>query len=405
MNSDLEGRPLGLFSVLNNRRFGPYVLGASISNIGTWFQNIAQSVLVYRMTGSTFLVGVVNFSMFISLLIFAPWAGPMADRHDRRRILLTTQFVAFCVALALWFVVAVGAASTGFVVGAALLMGVATAFSVPALQALVPALVPASHLSRALSLNAVSFNLARAVGPVLGAAVVVGLGFSWAFFLNSVSFLAFVVALLVIRPQGSVSITVEPRRLRDTVQMLGEEGRLLGFLVIVALASLTADPINTIGPEFATRIYGFQDTFTGWMIGAFGLGAVAGAVSVSNVEIPRVRLLASMLLVEGLGMCVFGFSEGPVPGLVGLGLAGFGWLAAVMLATTAIQVLVADQHRGRVMAIWSVAFMGVRPISSLTAGLFASVGGPQLSALTFALPAVLGGVYLYSGRSRMSLEA
>jgi predicted MFS family arabinose efflux permease len=357
------------------------------------------------MTGSTFLVGVVNFSMFISLLIFAPWAGPMADRHDRRRILLTTQFVAFCVALALWFVVAVGAASTGFVVGAALLMGVATAFSVPALQALVPALVPASHLSRALSLNAVSFNLARAVGPVLGAAVVVGLGFSWAFFLNSVSFLAFVVALLVIRPQGSVSITVEPRRLRDTVQMLGEEGRLLGFLVIVALASLTADPINTIGPEFATRIYGFQDTFTGWMIGAFGLGAVAGAVSVSNVEIPRVRLLASMLLVEGLGMCVFGFSEGPVPGLVGLGLAGFGWLAAVMLATTAIQVLVADQHRGRVMAIWSVAFMGVRPISSLTAGLFASVGGPQLPALTFALPAVLGGVYLYSGRSRMSLEA
>ena len=142
MNSHLEGRPLGLFSVLNNRRFGPYVLGASISNIGTWFQTIAQSVLVYRMTGSTFLVGVVNFSMFISLLIFAPWAGPMADRHDRRRILLATQFVAFCVALALWIVVAVGAESTEFVIAAALLMGVATAFSVPALQSLVPALVP-----------------------------------------------------------------------------------------------------------------------------------------------------------------------------------------------------------------------------------------------------------------------
>lgn len=405
MNSDLEGRPLGLFSVLNNRRFGPYVLGASISNIGTWFQTIAQSVLVYRMTGSTFLVGVVNFSMFISLLIFAPWAGPMADRHDRRRILLATQFVAFCVALALWIVVAVGAESTEFVIAAALLMGVATAFSVPALQSLVPALVPASHLSRALSLNAVSFNLARAVGPVLGAAVVVGLGFSWAFFLNAVSFLAFVIALLVIRPQGAVSVAAEPRRLRDTVLMLGEERRLLGFLVVVALASLTADPINTIAPEFATQIYGFQDTFSGWMIGSFGLGAVAGALFVSNVEIPRVRLVASMLFVEGVGMFVFGLSEGPVAGLVGLGTAGFGWLAAVMLATTAIQVLVADQHRGRVMALWSVAFMGVRPISSLTAGVFASAGGPQLSALLFVLPAVLGSVYLFSGRSRISPEA
>ena len=404
MNARHEGRPLSLVSVLNSRQFGPYVLGASISNIGTWFQNIAQSVLVYRLTGSTFLVGVVNFSMFISLLVLLPWAGPMADRHDRRRLLLATQFAAFCVASALWFVVAVGAENTGFVVCAALLMGVATAFSVPALQSLVPALVPVSHLSRALSLNAVSFNLARAVGPVLGAAVVVGLGFAWAFFLNAVSFLAFVMALLVIQPQGSVGIAVEPRRLRDTALMLREEGRLLGFLVVVALASLTADPINTIGPEFAIRIYGYQDTFSGWMIGAFGLGAVAGALVVSNVEIPRGGLVASMLFVEGFGMAVFSLSGDPVPGLVGLGVAGFGWLATVMLATTAIQVLVADGHRGRVMALWSVAFMGVRPISSLASGLLASAGGPQLAGLLFTLPAVLGCVYLASGRSSISSE-
>ena len=404
MDGGIERQPPSLLGVLKNRTFGPYVLGSSISNIGTWFQNIAQSVLVYRLTGSTFLVGVVNFSMFIGLLVLAPWAGPMADRYDRRRLLLTTQFAAFCIALALWIVVVIGAENTNLVVCAALLMGVAAAFSVPALQSLVPALVPASQLSRALSLNAVSFNSARAVGPVLGAAVVVSLGFAWAFFLNAVSFLVFVMVLLVIRPQKSADDVVESRKFRDTVLMLRQDSRLLGFLAVVALASVTADPINTIGPEFATRIYGFQDTFSGWMIGAFGLGAVAGALAVSNVEIPSISLVSSMLLVEGVGMLLFGFAESPVLGLAGLGIAGFGWLAAVMLATTAIQVLVADQHRGRVMALWSVAFMGVRPISSLVSGLLASTGGPQLAALLFALPAVLGGVYLALGRSRISLE-
>jgi hypothetical protein len=110
-----------------------------------------------------------------------------------------------------------------------------------------------------------------------------------------------------------------------------------------------------------------------------------------------------MLIVEGVGMLIFGFSEGPVLGLAGLGIAGFGWLGAVMLATTATHVLVADQHRGRVMALWGIAFMGVRPISSLTSGLLASTGGPQLAALLFALPAVLGGVYLAVSRSKVSL--
>jgi len=398
MDGRPESRPPSLLGVLSGRQFGPYVLGASVSNLGTWFQNLAQSVLVYRLTGSTFLVGLVNCSMFASLLILVPWSGPMADRYDRRRLLLATQCAACCIALALWFVVAVGAEGTGLVVVFALLMGVATAFSVPALQSLVPALVPANHLSRALSLNAVSFNLARAVGPVLGAAVVVAFGFAWAFFLNAASFLAFVVALLMIRPRGTVSDVVEPRRLRDTALMLRQERRLLGFLVVVALASLTADPINTISPGFATQVYGLQDTFSGWMIGTFGLGAVAGALAVSKKETASVGPAAAMLIVEGAGMFLFGLFKTPALGLICLGVAGFGWLAAVMLATTAIQGQVADEHRGRIMAFWSIAFMGVRPVSSLASGLLASSGGLQVAALIFALPVVVGGVYLLAGQ-------
>lgn len=400
MSSEGGGHNPSLVGVLRNPVFGAYFAGSSISNIGTWFQNVAQSILIYRMTGSTFLVGVVNSAMFVGLVAFAPWAGPMADSHDRRRLLLLTQAVALCIAASLWLVVVADAENTAFIVGAALMMGTAMAFSVPALQSLVPALVPEGHLSRALSLNAVSFNSARAVGPVLGAMVVAGLGFAWAFFLNAASFLVFVVALLVIRPRGGSGERSGSRRLRDTATMLRQDRRLLGLLAVVALASLTADPINTIGPEFATRIYGYQDTFTGWMIGAFGVGAVAGALVVSRVGLPSVRFVFSMLITGGSGMVLFGVSEGPVFGLIGLGIAGFGWLAAVMLATTAIHILVADDHRGRVMAFWSIAFMGVRPVSSLLSGLLTAVGGPRLAALLLALPAVLGALGLVMVRSR-----
>lgn len=390
-------RSPSLLGVLRNRAFGLYFVGSGISNIGTWFQNIAQSLLVYRLTESTLLVGVVNLATYVGLVVLAPWAGPMADRHDRRRLLLATQVVASCIAAFLWVVVVVGAENTALIVGAALMMGVAVAFSVPALQSLVPALVPEGHLSRALSLNAVSFNTARAVGPVLGAMVVAGLGFGWAFFLNTASFFAFVVALLVIRPRSSPR-GMATGRLRDTAAMLRRDVRLLGLLAVVALASLTADPINTIGPEFATRIYGFQDTFAGWMIGAFGVGAVAGALAVSRVNLPSIGLVASMLVAGGSGMFVFGVADGPVAGLMGLCLAGFGWLAAVMLATTAIHTLVEDRHRGRVMAFWSIAFMGVRPLSSLLSGLLATAGGPRAAALLMATPAVLGAAGLLLAR-------
>ena len=136
------------------------------------------------------------------------------------------------------------------------------------------------------------------------------------------------------------------------------------------------------------------------MIGAFGVGAVAGALVVSRVGLPSVRFVVSMLITGGSGMVLFGVSEGPVFGLIGLGIAGFGWLAAVMLAPPAIHILVADDHRGRVMAFWSIAFMGVRPVSSLLSGLLTAVGGPRLAALLLALPAVLGALGLVMVRSR-----
>ncbi len=189
--------------VLRDANFWPYFAGNLFSNCGTWFQNLAQALLIYRLTGSTLLVGVVNFAQFVGTFALAPWAGAAADRFDRRRLMIVTQLLAVVVTGVLALFAAAGAATTPVVISLALVLGITTAFSVPAMQALVPLLVPTHELAGAVALNSVTFNLARAVGPVLGAIVVERFGIPAAFALNALSYLALVVALLVIEPRSS----------------------------------------------------------------------------------------------------------------------------------------------------------------------------------------------------------
>src|SRR5688572_26216546 len=157
--------------VLLHRNFGPYFLGNFLSNCGTWFQTLAQSILVFRLTHSTFWLGLVNFSQFIGVFLLAPWAGSAADRFDRRRLLLVTQGVAIVVTAGLAVLAAVDAVNAPVVIAFALVLGLSTAFAIPTLQALVPSLVSRVELPAAVAMNSVTFTLARAVGPALGAVV------------------------------------------------------------------------------------------------------------------------------------------------------------------------------------------------------------------------------------------
>ena len=152
--------------LMGDRNFGPYFAGNFLSNCGTWFQNIAQALLVYRLTGSTFLVGVVNFAQFGGVFLLAPWAGRAADRYDRRRLLVVTQFGALAVSLTMAALTQADVATAPIVILLALAMGLTLAFAIPALLALVPLLVEQHDIAPAIALNTVTFNLARAVGPV-----------------------------------------------------------------------------------------------------------------------------------------------------------------------------------------------------------------------------------------------
>lgn len=386
---------------MTDRQFGPYFGGNLLSNCGTWFQNLAQSLLVYRLTGSTFYVGVVNFAQFAGTLALAPWAGVAADTFDRRKLLVVTQLGAVAVSAVLAILSGTGHVNATIVIVLALVLGATTAFAVPALQALVPLLVERRDLGTAVALNAVTFNLARAIGPLLGAAVIHGFGITAAIALNSVSYLALVLALLVIRPSSQGPAPSRRPKFRESVALLRSDRDLAVTLAFIAAISLTSDPVNTLTPAYAETLLHRADEFAGVLIGAFGLGSVAAAfLIVPRLAEPRRRMVRSATVL-GLGMVAFGLAPGLVAALVVLVLAGAGFLTANTTATTTIQLGVEDSLRGRVMALWTVAFLGVRPLGSIIDGAIASAVGVRAAAVMMGAPAIAGALLVRSKLARV----
>lgn len=384
--TDSPARPRSALRVLRHRDFAPFFAGNLLSNCGTWFQNVAQALLVYRLTHSSFLVGVASFAQFAAVVVLAPWAGAAADRLDRRRLIVASQLAAMAVTGALAALAAAELDSVAVVVALALLLGVTTAFSTPALQAVLPALVPREELGAAVAMNSVTFNLARAVGPVAGALVVDRLGIPWAFGLNALSYAALVAAMLVVRPRSQPAGPRARPRLRDSVRMVMARRDLRLLLATVAAVSVTLDPVTTLAPAFATEVFGRPDTLAGFLIGAFGAGAVAASVLPPFGARAPFRAIAVMLLLLGGGVAAYALAPALAAALGVLAVAGFGYLAGQTRATTLLQLGVEDHERGRIMALWSVAFLGSRPVASLVDGALAAAVGPRAAALAMTVP-------------------
>ena len=386
-----QTRPVSALRVMFSRGYGPFFAGNLMSNSGTWFQNIAQVLLIYRLTESTFLVGVVNFAQFAAILFLAPVAGSAADRFDRKRLLIATQLVAVALTALLALVTAADLATSPVIIFFALAIGVTTALATPAMQALVPSLVTRDALPSAIALTAVTFNLSRAVGPVLGVLVVSTWGIPAAFALNALSYLVFVFALLALQPRPFTRSEGARPKLAESFRMVRADAALAALVITVGIVSLTADPVNTLTPAFSTRIFDRPDTFTGFLVGAFGSGAVTAAFAMSRWA-PSFRVLTVTLGLMFVGMISFAASSSAAIGLASLFVTGFGYLASVTASTSILQLSLDDAHRGRVMALWSVSFHGVRPIGSLADGYIASNLGVRTAAIVMALPALAGAV-------------
>lgn len=398
--------PMSSLRLLRHSNFGPYLAGNLLSNCGTWFQNLAQTLLVYRLTKSTFLVGVVNFAQFAGMFVLSPWSGGAADRFDRRRLLLVTQVVSVVVTGTMALLSATGHATSANVIVLALVLGLATAFAIPALMALIPLLVTQQELGQAVALNSVSFTLARGVGPLLGALVVQQLGISWAFALNALSYFALIVALLVIHPSPQAPRPSERARLRETIGMVWRDARLFLLLTMVVLVSLSQDPVSVLTPGFAKEVFHHTDVYAGVLVGAFGIGsAVAGFYLASRTSHPISRLPYTCALM-GFAMVGFALSPSLWVACIFLFLAGFGFLGSNTTATTIVQLEVDDAHRGRVMALWSASFLGFRPLISPVDGVLADAAGLRVAAVIMssaALLAAVGGALRLRGRSAAAL--
>ena len=386
--------PGAAFRLIRDRNFAPYFFGNASSASGTWFQNLAASLLVYRLTHSVFLLGVLNFCNFVPVLLLAPWAGSAADRFDRRRLLLVTQLGSTAVSAGLAALAWAGLAGVWVVIACALVLGIGSAFAAPASLALVSDLVSREHLGSAVALNSMTFNLARAIGPALAAVSVRTLGIPASFAINSASYLVLVLGLLVVHPAPRRLALRGEARLRDSIRLIRDQPRLLAYLLIVAAVGFASDPVNTESPAFA-HVFGQPDTDAGYFIGAFGIGAVLAAFLIAGrVTGSRGRMVVTLVLLGG-GMIAYSLSPWLPLAYLFLVVAGFGYLASNTAATSRLQLDVEDHQRGRIMALWSVAFLGLRPIASLLDGAIASAFGVRAAGVVLALPvlAIAGVIY------------
>jgi MFS family permease len=373
--------------VLRSRNFAPYFVGNAASASGTWFQNLAASILVYRLTHSPFLLGVLNFCQFVPVLVLAPWAGALADRVDRRRLLLATQVAASALSGVLAGLAAAGDASEWVVIGFAGALGTVLALSQPAQMALVASLVPREQVARAIAMNSATFNVARALGPTAAAGIIAWKGLAVAFAVNACSYLVLVAALLVVHPAKQAR--ADRARLRDAVGLLRRNPTLLLFLLVVASVSAGSDPVNTESPALA-HVFGHSSSWSGTIVGAFGVGAVVAAFTFGGRTSGSRRATAATMSAMVVGMVAFAATPWLPLGFVFLAIGGFGYLVSNTTATARLQLSVAEHERGRIMALWSIAFLGVRPVASIVDGGVAGALGVRVATVVMAVPVAAG---------------
>ena len=378
---------------LARREFRLYFVGNVASNVGNWLANVALSVYVHDLTGSSFWVGLTNAALFVPVILFALPAGALADRTDRIRLLRTSQLMAFFLAAALTVLAAVDVAGREAVVVIAAGLGVTIAFGIPAMQAMIPSLVPLAELPQAIGLNALTFNIARALGPVIAAATITTIGATFAFGLNALSFLPLLVALTVIRrPPFPRESEGPPGPIREGLAYAWNHARTRTMLLGMVAVSISLDPITTLSPALA-RSYDLSTGSAGWIVSAWGGGAVLG-ITLGRRFITHVTRHGTGwigLLLQGAGLILLGAAPaigGAIPAAL---LTGFGYITAAVAFVTTIQADVPERLRGRIMSLWLLSFLGPRVFAALIDGALADSFGPHVATACFAAPVIAAG--------------
>ena len=399
-----------MFRALKYRNFQLFFAGQLISLVGTWMDNIAEAWLVYRLTGSSLLLGTVAFAGQIPVFLLAPIGGLVADRLDRRRVVIVTQTLSMIIAGALAGLTLSGRVKVWEVMVLASLMGVVNAFDIPARQAFLAEMVGREDLMNAIALNSSMFNGARVVGPAIAGILVASIGEGWCFFANSVSYIAVIAGLLMMR---IVPRVLEERRasafehIAEGFRFVRRTAPILALLLLLGLVSLVAMPYSVLMPIFAARILHGNATTLGTLMGATGIGALTGAlVLASRTGLKGLsRWVAMSCGGFGIALILFSFSRWYVLSVILLVPVGFMMMVQMASSNTLIQAMVPDRLRGRTMAVYSMMFMGMAPLGSLLSGALAGRIGAPWTVAVGGTGAIIGAIVFARFLPKLRVEA
>jgi predicted MFS family arabinose efflux permease len=385
---DVAAPVRGSLGLLTDRVFGPFFVGKLLSTAGIWIHNIVAAILAFQLTRSAFVVGLVSVAQFLPQLLFAPLSGAVADRGDRRKQLVLGRLIAAAGSggLALWIALAgvEGLPGAAPVVGAALVVGIGFVVGGPAMHALLPTLVRPGELAAAIALNSVPFTVARAGGPALGALVAASAGPELAFAIAAAANLLFAGVLVWLPIGGKPATSADAdRSVRAGLRYLRTDPTLVWLLAGVGAIGIGADPAITLTPPLSDG-FGRGAELVGIFASSFGVGAGAAFLVLAPLRrtlgLPRLGTLGLALLATG--MLALTVTPVPAAAIVAFGVGGAGMTLSLTSLSTQMQERLPDVLRGRVMALWSVAFLGSRPFAAAVNGAVADAVSVEAALLT-----------------------
>jgi MFS family permease len=397
-----------LVRALRHRNYRLFFGGQSISLVGTWITRVATSWLVFRLTGSELLLGLVAFAGQIPLLLLAPLGGVLGDRFDRRRILLVTQVLSALQSLALALLAMSGRITVAQIILLQLLQGVINAFDTPARQAFVVEMVDEpSDLPNAIALNSSMFNASRIVGPTVAWILVAAVGEAWCFMLDANSYVAVIASLIAmrfVRPVRRRRETLMLDELRGGLQYIGSFPPVRALLTQVALVSVMGMPYAVLMPVIAVRVLDGGPHTLGILMTATGAGALLGTfyLAARHTVLGLGKVIVAATVMLSLGLIAFSFSRSLLLSTALLPFVGAGMMLQSASANTILQTVVDDSLRGRVMAFYTMAVLGTQPVGSLLAGALADRIGTQHTILLGAVVCLGGAVWFAWNRERLA---
>jgi MFS family permease len=383
-----------------HRNYRLLFCGQSFAVLGNWIQYLAMTWLVYRLSNSAWLLGVTGFASMIGILVLAPFAGLWADRVDRKKLLLATQFAAMVPGFALAALAWADAVAVWHVVVLSVLYGVVMAIEVPVRQSLTPEMVTAREdLPSAIAFNALMQNGGRMLGPTVAGLLIAASGEAVCFFLNGASKIAAVITLtmIVVPYSPSAGQSSAWTGFKEGLAYTWSSVPLRLLLPVVAVVTFMAFPYQTLMPIFAREVFaGGADTL-GILIGAAGLGGITGMLLLAARRDVRglMNWIAASAFAAGATLTVFAYSKSFVLSLATIAVVGLAALIVAMGVSTIIQTIVENRMRGRVMGLFTVSFMGMVPLGSLAAGAVAEWIGPYHTLALGGVACMLTGLWLW----------